>query len=256
MARTSTVGTRRTRNDAERRPPVISAEASNKVINDKIKTLRKTMVKTDEDIQDIIVLGVTHSMGVGNGDVTWCGRLIDAIPKTYRRSLVINYINQCTIIRVRKDAKTNTFKASVKDEAAIDKQNKDNLELNVKRKAAGLNEVEPLSWEQTFKFVGEKGDDEDEPSTFQKYLNPFFTEMDVDREPGIFTLVDADSGITAMADRIKNRISKGQVQKADVPMLRALETQLRQVHSDFKADKLRPIMDDNTIGEVGSRQAA
>lgn len=228
----------------------ISAEASNKVINDRISKLRKQMVSTDSEIQEIIVLGVTHSMGIGNGDVTWAGRLVNAIPKTYRRALVKNYLDQHTMIRFTadKDVKGN-FKASVKDQKQLEKINADRASLPEDKNPFWLRA--PISWEHTKMVVSSKyADDHEDESLRGRYEHPFFEEPAVEREPELYTSVAAEQEFARLIERLGKRIKDpkaSKVAESDVPALRGLYEAMKRVDNDFKLGKIKGVNDDNKL---------
>lgn len=227
----------------------ISAEASNKVIVDRIKTLGKQMKATDVEIQSIVCLIVAHATGVGNYDVTALKLLVESIPSTYRRAPLVNYINLHTMMRITTDTKDKgKFKASVKNEESVTRADKERSKMKEPNATVFSTKV-GLSWEQTSALVNSK----DEAGNFNA---AFYQSAEAQRDPELMSVLTVDTRIVSLADQIKRRIEnpvrdgKDQIKKDDIPSLRALEAALRLVHKNYKEGKIKPINDDNTLGDA------
>lgn len=111
--------------------------ASSKAINAKIKQISVTGKKFNDLIHETMVMVAKHALTIGPdgvmiGDVTGAARLVDAMPKSNRRSLVIDHFADYTPIKIVKDSKTGGIRASLRkpDEKGYVDWNIEGLELN------------------------------------------------------------------------------------------------------------------------------
>lgn len=93
--------------------------ASSKAINAKIRSIATTGKKFNDLIHETMLMVCRHATTVGPdgimiGDVTGAARLVDAMPMSNRRSLVIDHFAQYTPIKVTKDAKSGAMRASLR----------------------------------------------------------------------------------------------------------------------------------------------
>lgn len=111
--------------------------ASSKAINAKIKSIATTGKKFNDLVHETMVMVAKHALTIGPdgimiGDVTGAARLVDAMPMSNRRSLVIDHFAQYTPIKVVKDAKSGAMRASLRkpEEKGYVDWNIEGLELN------------------------------------------------------------------------------------------------------------------------------
>ena len=91
---------------------MITEQTSSKALNGKIRLVRNSYGKAGTYVQDAIVAIIAHARDYN--DCTGAARLVDAMPKSARRSLVIDHFADYSPIRVVKDAKTGLMKASLR----------------------------------------------------------------------------------------------------------------------------------------------
>lgn len=111
--------------------------ASSKAINAKIKQISVTGKKFNDLVHETMVMVAKHALTIGPdgimiGDVTGAARLVDAMPMSNRRSLVIDHFAQYTPIKVVKDAKSGAMRASLRrpEEKGYIDWNVEGLEMN------------------------------------------------------------------------------------------------------------------------------
>lgn len=96
----------------------VSAEkTSSRAINSKIKSVRTTAAKYNNLVQEAIVLIIQHAQSYG--DCTGAGRLVDAMPRSNRRQLVIDHFKDYSPIKVAKD-KNGLFASTLRKPEAND----------------------------------------------------------------------------------------------------------------------------------------
>lgn len=93
--------------------------ASSKAINAKIRSIATTGKKFNDLVHETMLMVAKHATTIGPdgimiGDVTGAARLVDAMPMSNRRSLVIDHFAQYTPIKVTKDAKSGAMRASLR----------------------------------------------------------------------------------------------------------------------------------------------
>lgn len=93
---------------------IVTEQASSKAINLKIKSIKTTGKRFNDLVHETMVMVVTHAEQYG--DCTGAARLVDAMPMSNRRSLVIDHFTQYSPIRVAKSAKTGQMNASLRKE--------------------------------------------------------------------------------------------------------------------------------------------
>lgn len=88
-----------------------SASACKKIIT----SIARSAVKLNETIHNAALLVSEHARNFG--DTTQAALLVDAVPLSHRRSLIINWFDAFTPISVGKDGKTGNMKAHLKGKA-------------------------------------------------------------------------------------------------------------------------------------------
>ena len=101
--------------DAERQK-----QTSLAAINKMITSIARSAQKLNESIHNAGLMVMQHAKDFG--DTSPAARLVDALPMSHRRSLLINWFGQFSPIVVGKDAKTEKMKAHLKGTA--DERNK------------------------------------------------------------------------------------------------------------------------------------
>lgn len=92
------------------------AEATSlSAINKLIGTISKSANKLNEEIHNCALMCIKHAQNYG--DATAAGRLVDAMPKSFRRGLVIQWFAANSPITVSKNAKTDAMKAHLAGKA-------------------------------------------------------------------------------------------------------------------------------------------
>jgi hypothetical protein len=84
-------------------------KTSSRAVNALIKSVKTYGDKYNTTVQSAIVAIVSHAKTYG--DCTGAGRLVDAMPQSNRRTLVINHFTDYSPIKVSKSAKTGLFQA-------------------------------------------------------------------------------------------------------------------------------------------------
>lgn len=97
--------------DAAERQKATSLSAINKMITG----IARSAVKLNESIHAAGLLCIEHAKAFG--DASPAARLVDALPTSHRRSLLINWFAQFSPITVAKDGKTDKMKAHLKGTA-------------------------------------------------------------------------------------------------------------------------------------------
>ena len=87
----------------------ITQATSLKRINTSIGNIAKSAAKLQDHIHQTALLCFQHASDYG--DCSPCARLVDAIPMSHRRSLLINWFARYSPIKIAKDAKKNVMKA-------------------------------------------------------------------------------------------------------------------------------------------------
>ena len=106
---------------------VITAQTSNANINKIIRTIKTTAAKYNDLVQDAIVAIVIHAKDYG--DCTGAARLLDAMPRSNRRQLVVDHFAQYSPINVTRD-KDGSFKASLRKPFHDKEETKPNKNYN------------------------------------------------------------------------------------------------------------------------------
>lgn len=97
--------------------PERAKQTSLAALNKAITAIGRSAVKLNEQIHATAVACMEHTRGVGNGDTGPCARLVDALPVSHRRSLLIGWFAQFSPITIGKDGKTGLMKAHLKGTA-------------------------------------------------------------------------------------------------------------------------------------------
>ncbi len=97
-------------NDAER-----AAATSNAALNKMINGIKTSAVKLNEEIHAAALFAMQHALDFG--DATGSARLVDALPVSHRRSLLINWFKTFSPITIGKDGKTELMKAHLAGKA-------------------------------------------------------------------------------------------------------------------------------------------
>lgn len=97
--------------DAAERQKATSLATINKLITG----IQRSAVKLNEQIHATALMCVEHAKSFG--DASPAARLVDALPTSHRRSLLINWFAQFSPITVAKDGKTDRMKAHLKGTA-------------------------------------------------------------------------------------------------------------------------------------------
>lgn len=95
--------------------PVMNLDAektSSRAVNSAIKAVRTTADKYNNLVQTAIVLVIEHAQRYG--DCTGAARLIDAMPRSNRRTLAINHFAEFSPIAVSKSPKSGSFVARLR----------------------------------------------------------------------------------------------------------------------------------------------
>jgi hypothetical protein len=91
-------------------------KTSSRQVNALIKSVRTYGDKYNNVVQSAIVAIITHADAYG--DCTGAGRLVDAMPNSNRRTLVINHFTDYSPIQVSKSPKTGLFMAKNREPEA------------------------------------------------------------------------------------------------------------------------------------------
>lgn len=98
----------------------VRKQTSLSAINKAIKGIERSAQKLNEAIHNTALMCFQHVRDYG--DASPAARLVDALPMSHRRSLVINWFAQFSPIVIGKDAKTERMKAHLRGTA--DERNK------------------------------------------------------------------------------------------------------------------------------------
>lgn len=120
---------------------VITAQTSSANINKIIRTIKTTANKYNMLVQDAIVAIVIHANDYD--DCTGAARLLDAMPRSNRRQLVVDHFAQYSPINVTRD-KDGTFKASLRKPFHDKEETKPNKNYN----AFNIDGVRANNWWQ------------------------------------------------------------------------------------------------------------
>ena len=96
---------------ADDRAKQTSLSAINKVITN----IARSAVKLNETIAAAALMCAEHAQAYG--DTEQCVRLVDAMPLSHRRSLLINWFDAFTPVGIGKDGKTGRMKGHLKGKA-------------------------------------------------------------------------------------------------------------------------------------------
>lgn len=86
-----------------------------KTINTAIAGIKRSADKLNGNIHAVALMCFQHAKDYG--DASPCARLVDALPLSHRRSLVINWFGQFSPVTIAKDGKTGNMKAYLKGTA-------------------------------------------------------------------------------------------------------------------------------------------
>ena len=78
----------------------ITEQTSNRAINTKIAAIRQTGAKLNDAIHETGLMVMRHAMAFN--DCTGAARLVDALPKTHRRALIVRWFEMFSPIIVEK----------------------------------------------------------------------------------------------------------------------------------------------------------
>lgn len=178
--------------DAERQK-----QTSLTAINKLISGIARSAVKLNDTIHNTALMCFQHAKDYG--DTSPAARLVDALPMSHRRSLVINWFDQFSPIKIGKDGKTGKMKAHLKGTA----EERDKLWMLPEAKAT-----------------------------------PFFAMPDAEREPDVPTYAGLHNNVISFLDRsnkraelIENEDDKAKA-KAEVKVLAdAVGYQLKAVNA-------------------------
>jgi hypothetical protein len=90
----------------------MDVKTSSQQINKLIKSVKTYGDKYNQCVQAAIVAIIRHANDYG--DCTGAARLVDAMPRSNRRQLVVDHFAQYSPINVLKDDKTKLFKATLR----------------------------------------------------------------------------------------------------------------------------------------------
>jgi hypothetical protein len=167
-------------------------KTSSRNVNRIIGNVKRSAGAYNAHVQDAIVAIINHADNYG--DCTGAARLLEAMPKSNRRTLAIEHFQEYSPIAVRLDAKTKQYRAKLRTEDD-GKYNKFNAE------AAALN-----LWHER-----EKAGDE--------------TIFDYD-----FYL----KSVERLLDRMNKDVTSGKAEAADAPRITALRAEMRKTFTSIK----------------------
>jgi hypothetical protein len=93
----------------------IAKNTSLKAINARIKSIAGTAAQLNNTIHNTAVACAEHALAYGDTDQ--CARLLDALPTSHRRSLLISWFEGFTAIGLGKNAKSGLMKAHLRGKA-------------------------------------------------------------------------------------------------------------------------------------------
>lgn len=107
---------------------MITQQTSSRAVNAAIKAVKTSADKYNKLVQEAIVLIIGHSKDFS--DCTGAERLLNAMPRSNRRSLAIAHFEQYSPINVRKDG--DAFKASLRkpDDKRYNNYDLDGVKVN------------------------------------------------------------------------------------------------------------------------------
>lgn len=156
----------------------VTEQTSNKAINTKIADVRKNSAALNTLIHEIGLMVMAHAAAYN--DCTGAARLVDAMPKSHRRGLVMTWFERYSPVIVEN--KAGEIKAHLaKDGSAKHKR----------------YDVDGAT------------------------ANPFYALPEVENEPDMFTLEDANEAIERIVKRIEKQIKEGHVAEQDVENVKA-----------------------------------
>lgn len=147
---------------ADKRAEQTSLNAINKAING----IKRSAVKLNEAIHNTGIMIMEHTKTFG--DATAAGRLVDSLPMTHRRKLIIDWFDAFSPIGVNKDAKSGGMKGFLR----------------------GKTEERDALWN----IEGAKA-------------TPFYAMPDAKREPDIPTYEAIHNNIISFTKRLETRIN-------------------------------------------------
>lgn len=148
-------------NPAREREQANSLATCNKMI----KGIARSAVKLNETIHATALLTAAHAKNFG--DTTPCAALVDALPMSHRRSLLINWFDAFTPVGIAKDGKTQKMKGHLK----------------------GKSEERDKMWNLD---AGK--------------ATPFYAMPDVEREPDVPTFESIHNNVVAFIKRIDKKV--------------------------------------------------
>lgn len=157
----------------EAAPAAIGEALSSKAINRKIGEIRRSGTALNNAIHTTACMIISHAQDYG--DCTGAARLLAALPKSHRRSLVQTWFTRYSPINVgiTKDGK-----------AKAHLRKPDNNAFNA------------------FNPEGAKA-------------NPFYAMPEAEKEPDLFTIEDFEQSIISFVKRMEKRLADGKVAEAD-----------------------------------------
>lgn len=151
----------------------VTEQTSNKAINAKIAKVRTNSAALNTLIHETGLMVLAHAAAYN--DVTGAARLVDAMPKSHRRGLVMTWFERYSPIIVEN--KAGAMKAHLAKEGST------------KHKRYDIDGAT---------------------------ANPFYAMPEVDNEPDMFTIEDANEAIERIVKRIEKQLKEGNVAEADV----------------------------------------
>lgn len=142
----------------------IAKDDSLKSINKAIKAITGSAVKLNNLIHETALACAAHAKTYGDTDQ--CARLVDAMPMSHRRSLLINWFDSFTPVGIQKNAKTGQMKAHLK----------------------GKTEERDKMW-----------------NIDAGKATPFYAMPDVEREPDVPTYESVHNNIVAFVKRMEKK---------------------------------------------------
>lgn len=158
----------------ERQPQHVPPQGDNKAAREQanslaacnkiIKGIARSATKLNETIHNAALMTAQHARNFG--DTTPCAALVDALPMSHRRSLLINWFDAFTPVGIAKDGKTQKMKGHLK----------------------GKTEERDAMW----KLDAGKA-------------TPFYAMPDVEREPDVPTFESVHNNVIAFIKRIEKK---------------------------------------------------
>lgn len=145
-------------------------------INKAIGSIARSAVKLNETIHNTAQMCAEHAKTYGDTDQ--CARLVDAMPMSHRRSLLIQWFDAFTPIGIGKDNKTGKMKGHLKGKA----------------------EERDAMW-----------------NLAPAKATPFYAMPDVEREPEVPTYDDIHTNVVSFVKRLETMITKGSGNKLPMP---------------------------------------